>query len=169
METRQETTFMGNPMTLLGHKVKVGEKAPKFVALNEDLTPFTLEEVAGKVKLISVVPSVDTGVCELQTIRFNKEAGELKDVAIITISVDLPFAVGRFCAAKNIDNAVVVSDYNKHSFGLGYGFLIDELQLLNRGIVVIDKDNVIRYVEYVKENTDHPDYDKALEVVKSLI
>ena len=106
METRQETTFMGNPMTLLGHKVKVGEKAPKFVALNEDLTPFTLEEVAGKVKLISVVPSVDTGVCELQTIRFNKEAGELKDVAIITISVDLPFAVGRFCGSFRLQQTL---------------------------------------------------------------
>lgn len=168
METRQVTTFMGNPITLLGHEVKVGEKAPEFTAVKESMVPFSLNDVEGKVKLISVVPSVDTGVCELQTIRFNKEAGQLKDTAVITISVDLPFAVGRFCAAKNIDNAIVLSDYNKHSFGYAYGFLIDELQLLNRGIVVIDKDNVVRYVEYVKENTDHPDYDKALEVAKSL-
>lgn len=168
MEKRQVTTFLGNQMTLLGKEVKVGDKAPEFTAVKGDLSPFTLKDVEGKVKLISVVPSVDTGVCELQTIRFNQEAAKLDDVAIITISVDLPFAQARFCGAKGIDNAIVVSDYNGHSFGLGYGFLIDELKLLNRGIVVIDKDDVVRYVEYVSENTDHPDYDKALEAVKAL-
>lgn len=168
MEKRQVTTFAGGSITLLGKEVKVGDKAPEFTAVKGDLSPFTLKDVEGKIKLISVVPSVDTGVCELQTIRFNQEAGKLDNVAIITISEDLPFAQARFCGAKGIDNAIVVSDYNGHSFGTGYGFLIEELQLLNRGIVVIDKDDVVRYVEYVKENTDHPDYDKALEAVKSL-
>lgn len=168
MEKRSVTTFFGNPMTLLGKEVKVGDKAPEFVCIKGDLSPFSLKDVEGKVKLISVVPSVDTGVCELQTVRFNQEAGQLEDVAVITISCDLPFAQARFCGAKGIENAVVVSDYKDHSFGLEYGFLIEEFKLLNRGIVVIDKDDVVRYVEYVSENTDHPDYDKALEVAKSL-
>lgn len=168
MGKRQCTTFLGNPLTLLGKEVKVGDKAPAFTCLNDDLTPFTLDDVAGKVKLISVVPSIDTGVCEMQTIRFNKEASELTDVAVITISCDLPFALGRFCGAKKIENSLTVSDHKDTSFGLNYGFLIEELRLLNRGIVVIDKENVIQYVEYVAENTNHPNYDKVLEVVKSL-
>src|SRR3712207_2597699 len=149
MEKRSVTTFAGNPVTLVGKEIKVGDKAPEFVCVKGDLSPFTLKDVEGKVKLISVVPSVDTGVCELQTIRFNQEAAKLDDVAIITISVDLPFAQARFCGAKGIENAVVVSDYKDTSFGLEYGFLIDEFRLLNRGIVVIDKDDVVRYVEYV--------------------
>ncbi|MBC2575336.1 thiol peroxidase [Peptostreptococcus canis] len=168
MEKRSITTFAGNPVTLLGKEIKVGDKAPEFVALRGDLSPFTLKDVEGKVKLISIVPSVDTGVCELQTIRFNQEASKLNDVAIITISCDLPFAQARFCGAKGIENAIVVSDYKDTTFGLNYGFLIEEFRLLNRGIVVIDKDDVVRYVEYVSEVTDHPDYDKALEAAKSL-
>lgn len=168
MEKRSVTTFAGNPVTLVGKEVKVGDKAPDFVCLKNDLSPFTLEDVKDKIKLISVVPSVDTGVCELQTIRFNKEASALDDVAIITISCDLPFAQARFCGDKGIENAVVVSDYKDTSFGLNYGFLIDEFRLLNRGIVVIDKDDTVKYVEYVSEVTNHPDYDKALEAVKSL-
>lgn len=169
MEKRSVTTFAGNPVTLLGKEIKVGDKAPEFTCVKGDLSPFTLNDVEGKVKLISVVPSVDTGVCELQTIRFNKEAGQLDGAAVITISCDLPFAQTRFCGAKGIDNAVVVSDYNGHSFGLGYGFLMEEFMLLNRGIIVLDKDNTVKYVEYVKENTDHPDYDKALEAAKALL
>ncbi|WAW15126.1 thiol peroxidase [Peptostreptococcus equinus] len=169
MEKRSVTTFAGNPVTLLGKEIKVGDKAPEFVAVNGDLSPFSLKDVEGKVKLISAVPSVDTGVCELQTIRFNEEASKLNDVAIITISEDLPFAQARFCGAKGIENAVVVSDYKDTEFGLNYGFLMEEFRLLNRGIVVLDKDNMVRYVEYVKENTDHPDYDKAIEAVKALI
>ncbi len=168
MEKRSITTFAGNPVTLLGKEIKVGDKAPEFVALRGDLSPFTLKDVEGKVKLISIVPSVDTGVCELQTIRFNQEASKLNDVAIITISCDLPFAQARFCGAKGIENAIVVSDYKDTTFGLNYGFLIEEFRLLNRGIVVIDKDDIVRYVEYVSEVTDHPDYDKALEAAKSL-
>lgn len=168
MEKRSVTTFAGNPVTLLGKEVKVGDKAPEFTAIKGDLSPFTLKDVEGKIKLISVVPSIDTGVCELQTIRFNKEASELKDAVIITISMDLPFAQARFCGAKGIENAIVVSDHKDASFGINYGFLMEEFRLLNRGIVVIDKDDVVRYVEYVTENTDHPDYDKAIAAVKSL-
>ena len=169
MEKRSVTTFAGNPVTLLGNEIKVGDKAPDFTCIKGDLSPFTLNDLDGKIKLISVVPSVDTGVCEVQTIRFNKEVAQLNDVAIITISCDLPFAQTRFCGDKGIDNSIVVSDYNGHSFGLGYGFLMEEFMLLNRGIVVIDKDNTVKYVEYVSENTEHPDYDKALEAVKELI
>lgn len=168
MEKRQCTTFLGNPLTLLGKEIKVGDKAPAFTCLKGDLTPFTLDDVAGKVKLISVVPSIDTGVCEIQTVRFNQEASKLVDVAVITISCDLPFAQGRFCGAKKIENSLAVSDHKDTSFGINYGFLIEELRLLNRGIVVIDKDNVVRYIEYVTENADHPNYEKVLEVVKSL-
>lgn len=168
MEKRSVTTFFNNPITLLGKEIKVGDKAPEFTCLKGDLSPFSLKDVEGKVKIISVVPSVDTGVCEVQTIRFNKEAADLKDSVIITVSCDLPFAQARFCGDKGIDNSVVVSDYNGHSFGLAYGYLIDEFKLLNRGIVVIDEDDVVRYVEYVSENTNHPDYEKALEVAKSL-
>lgn len=168
MEKRSVTTFAGNPVTLLGKEVKVGDKAPEFTAIKGDLSPFTLKDVEGKIKLISVIPSIDTGVCELQTIRFNKEASELKDAVIITISMDLPFAQARFCGAKGIENAIVVSDHKDASFGINYGFLMEEFRLHNRGIVVIDKDDVVRYVEYVKENTNHPDYDKAIAAVKSL-
>ncbi|MGN0194794.1 MAG: thiol peroxidase [Pseudoramibacter sp.] len=168
MEKRSETTFGGKPVTLLGHPVKAGDKAPDFTCVNGDLTPFTLKDAEGKNKLISVVPSVDTGVCELQTVRFNQEAAKLKNTQVITISCDLPFAQGRFCEAHTIGDSIVVSDYNGHAFGKAYGFLIEELMLLNRGIVVIDKDNVVRYVEYVKENTNHPDYDKALAAAKAL-
>ena len=169
MEKRSVTTFGGNPVTLLGKEIKVGDKAPEFTCVKGDLSPFNLKDVEGKVKLISVVPSIDTEVCELQTVRFNQEAGKLDNAAVITISCDLPFAQARFCGAKGIDNAVVVSDYNGHSFGLGYGFLMDEFKLLNRGRLVIDKDDVVRYVEYVSENTNHPDYDKALAAAKELL
>lgn len=168
MEKRTVSTFLGNPLTLLGTEIKVGDKAPDFTCLKGDLTPFNLGNLDGKVKLLSIVPSVDTSVCEMQTIRFNKEAADLPNVAIVTISCDLPFAQGRFCGTHGIDKAIIVSDHKDTSFGLAYGFLIEELRLLNRGIVIIDKDNTVKYVEYVKENTDLPNYEKALQVVKSL-
>lgn len=162
-------TFAGTPMTLLGKEAKVGEKAENFTLTKQDLLPYSLSDSAGKVRIISVVPSVDTGVCELQTIDFNQRASQLNDVVIITVSEDLPFAMSRFCAAKDIKNIVVASDYNEREFGLKYGFLIDELKLLARGIVVIDKDDTIRYVEYVSEVTNHVDYDRAIEEAKKLI
>lgn len=168
MEKRSISTFLGNPLTLLGKEVKVGDKAPEFTCLKGDLTPFHLSELEGKIKLLSIVPSVDTSVCETQTVYFNKEAAAYPDVAIVTISCDLPFAQGRFCGTHGIDKAIVVSDHKDTSFGLSYGFLIEELRLLNRGIVVIDKENIVKYVEYVKENTDLPDYEKALQAIKSL-
>lgn len=170
MEKRKEIVTMGgNPVTLLGKEIKVGDKAPDFTVLKSDLSPFSLKDAGDGVKIISVVPSLDTGVCELQTINFNETATELGDVTILTISVDLPFAQSRFCSANNIDKVITLSDHKDLSFGMNYGFVIEEFRLLSRGIVILDKDNVVRYVEYVKEVTTHPDYDKAIEEVKKLI
>ena len=162
-------TMGGNPVTLLGSEIKVGDKAPDFTVLTSDLTPYTLQDAGDQVKIISVVPSVDTGVCHVQTTRFNTEVANLDNTIILTISVDLPFALKRFCSAEGIDKVITLSDHKDLSFGTGYGFTIEELRLLSRGIVVLDKDNVVQYVEYVKEVTDHPDYDKAIQAAKKLV
>lgn len=170
MEKRKDLVTMGgNPVTLIGKEIKVGDKAPDFTALKNDLSAYSLKDVGDGVKIISVVPSLDTGVCELQTINFNETATELGNVTILTLSVDLPFAQGRFCSSNNIDKVVTLSDHRDLDFGMKYGFVIEELRLLSRGIVVLDKDNTVKYVEYVKEVTDHPDYDRAIEEVKKLI
>lgn len=171
MEKRKGIVTMGGePVTLLGKEIKVGDKGPDFTVLKNDLTPFTLKDAGNKIKVISVVPSLDTGVCELQTINFNQAASDLgEDVLILTISVDLPFAQQRFCGAKGIDRVITLSDHKDLSFGLNYGFVVEESRLLARGVVILDRDNTVRYVEYVKEITEHPDYDKALEEVKKLI
>ena len=168
-KTTGMTTFMGNPLTLLGETIKVGDKAPDFTAIGEGLKPVKLSDYAGKVVLISAVPSVDTGVCAAQTRKFNVEAANLGDVAILTLSCYLPFALGRFCAAEGIDKVVTLSDHKDTDFGLKYGFLIEELRLLNRGIVVVDKNGVVQYVEFVKENTNHPDYDAAIAAAKTVV
>ena len=162
-------TMGGNPITLLGKEVKVGDKAPDFTVLKNDMTPYTLKDAGDSIKIISVVPSVDTGVCELQTINFNETATELGDVVILTISVDLPFAQKRFCGAHGIDRVITLSDHKDLSFGLNYGFVMEENRLLARGVLVLDKDNTVKYIEYVKEVGTHPDYDKVMEVVKKLI
>lgn len=169
MDNRNEVVTMGgNPMTLLGKGVKVGDKALDFTVLKDDLTAYSLSEAGDKIKIISVVPSLDTGVCEMQTIRFNEEAAELKDTIILTISVDLPFAQKRFCSAHDIDKVLTLSDHKDLDFGKKYGFVMEEVRLLARGILVLDRDNTIKYVEYVPEITTHPDYDKALEAAKAL-
>lgn len=162
-------TMKGNPITLLGKEIKVNDKAPDFTVLKNDLSPFSLKDAEGKVKIISVVPSLDTGVCEFQTNHFNQEASKLGDVLILTISVDLPFAQARFCGAHGIDKVVTLSDHKDLSFGMNYGFVIEELRLLSRGIVILDKNDIARYVEYVKEVGEHPDYDKAIEEAKKLL
>ena len=128
-----------------------------------------LKDAGDQVKIISIVPSVDTGVCQIQTTRFNKEADKLDNTVILTISVDLPFALKKFCSAQGIDKVITLSDHKDLSSGMNYGFAIEELRLLSRGIVILDKDNVVKYVEYVPEVTDHPNYDKALEEAKKLI
>ncbi len=164
-----KVTFQNNPVTLLGKEVAVGDTAPSFTVLSNDLKPVTLEDSKGKIRLISVVPSLDTGVCAQQTRRFNEEAAALgEDVAILTISVDLPFAQARWCGAEGIDAVQTLSDHRDLSFGEAYGVVIQELRLLARSIFVIDQDDKVAYVEYVPEVTDHPDYDKAIEAVKKL-
>lgn len=168
MGRNNEVTMAGNPITLYGEAVKVGEQAKDFTVLNSDLAPVTLADVKGKRVIISVIPSVDTGVCAKQTKRFNEEAAKLENTVIYTISMDLPFALGRFCAAEGIDAVQTLSDHRDAAFGKEYGFLIEELRLLARGIVVVDTEGKIVHVEYVPEVTNHPDYDKALEVVKGL-
>jgi len=164
-------TFAGNPLSLRGQAIEKGQQAPNFTAVKQDLSPFDFyADTENKVKVISIAPSIDTGVCSLQTIRFNEEAGKLKDdVEIVTVTVDLPFAQQRYCAAEGIENISVVSDHKDLDFGDKYGFVIDELRLLTRGIVVVDKDNNIQHVEYVSEVTEHPDYDHALAVINQLV
>lgn len=169
MEKREGVvTFAGNPVVLAGSEVKVGQVAPEFTALKGDLSAFHLSDLKGKKVLISVVPSVDTGVCDAQTRRFNEEAAKLEDTVVVTISVDLPFAQGRFCTTAGIENLVVLSDHRDLDFGQKYGFVLDGFRLLSRGIVVVDANGVVQYVEYVPEVTNHPDYDKALAAVKAL-
>lgn len=168
--SRENITFGGDAINILGEEIKVGDKAPDFVAVNNDLSPFESKELNGTVRIYSVVPSIDTGVCSIQTGNFNQMATDLGDnVHVITISNDLPFAQERFGAAEGIDRAKLVSDYQICDFGMKYGFLIEGLRLLTRGIVVIGEDDKVKYVEYVQEVTNHPDYDKALEAVKALI
>ena len=170
MERRAGSVTMGGePVTLLGKEIKVGDPAPEFTVLTGDLKPYSLKDAGDKVKIISVVPSLDTGVCEMQTIRFNEAASDIGDVVILTISVDLPFAQKRFCSAKGIDKVITLSDHKDLSFGLNYGFVIEEFRLLSRGIVVLDRDNIVRHVEYVKEVREHPDYDKAIEAAKRIL
>lgn len=169
MEERKGVVSMqGNALTLCGPEIKVGATAPDFTVLDAGLKPVKLSDFDGKVKIISTIPSIDTGVCAMQTRRFNQEATALKDVVILTISCDLPFALGRFCGAEGIDKVITLSDHKDTDFGLKYGFLIKELRLLNRGIVVLDRNNKVAYVEYVKENTELPDFEAALAAVKKL-
>ncbi|WP_096189729.1 thiol peroxidase [Evansella halocellulosilytica] len=162
-----EVTFKGNKVTLVGNEVNVGDQAPDFTVLANDLSEVTLADTKGKVRLISVVPSIDTGVCEQQTRRFNEEASQLDGVEVLTISVDLPFAQKRWCAAEGIDNVQVLSDHRELSFGENYGVAIKELRLLSRSIFVVDSSDKVTYVEYVQEVTEHPDYEKALEAAKT--
>jgi thioredoxin-dependent peroxiredoxin len=163
-------TLKGNPITLVGPEVKVGDKAPDFTVNKNLLETASLADFAGKVKLISVVPSLDTGVCDAQTRRFNEEASKLGDnVVVLTISVDLPFAQSRWCGAAGIDKVVTLSDYKGHSFGQAYGVLIKELALDMRSIFVIDANDTVQYVEYLSEMTEHPNYENAIEAVKKLV
>ncbi|WP_077619078.1 thiol peroxidase [Bacillus sinesaloumensis] len=160
-------TFKNNPVTLLGNEVKVGDKAPDFTVLANDLSQVSLADSKGSVRLISVVPSLDTGVCDAQTRRFNEEAAGLGNVSILTVSVDLPFAQKRWCGANGIENVQTLSDHRDLSFGEAYGVAIKELRLLARAVFVVDSNDTVTYVEYVSEATDHPNYEAAIEAVKA--
>ncbi|MGH7849457.1 MAG: thiol peroxidase [Thermodesulfobacteriota bacterium] len=157
----------GNPVTLLGNEVKVGDKAPDFTALAGLGAPVGLGDLKGKVKVFNVVVSVDTPVCDVQTKRFNKEAAGLGDgVEIVTLSMDLPFALKRYCAAEGIDRVKTLSDYQNASFGEAYGVLIKENRLLARSIFVVDKNDKVRHAEIVGEITQEPNYEAALKAVR---
>lgn len=169
MERTGKITFQGNPLTLVGPELMGGDKAPDFTVLDKYLSEVKLSDFAGKIKIISVTPSLDTPVCDMQARRFNQETDKLgDDVVVMNISMDLPFAIARFCSAAGIDKIKTLSDHRDAAFGNAYGVLIKELRLLTRAIFVLDKTNVVKYVEIVPEITNAPDYDKVLAFVKSL-
>ncbi|MBA9086331.1 thiol peroxidase [Fontibacillus solani] len=169
-ERASAATFKGNPITLVGPELKVGDTAPDFKISKNLLEEASLQDYAGKIKLISVVPSLDTGVCDAQTRRFNQEAATLgDDVIVLTISVDLPFAQSRWCGAAGIDQVITLSDYKDNSFGKAYGVFIKEFALDHRAVFVLDKENTIRYVEVLKEMGEHPNYDAPIDAVKQLL
>src|SRR5579864_7203550 len=162
------TTMRGNPLTLLGPELKPGDKAPDFSAVNDSLQPVNLAGTGKSVRIFSVVPSLDTPVCDAQTKRFNEEAAKLPGVEIFTISMDLPFAQKRWCGNYGVDKIKMLSDHRSGSFGEKYGTLIKDLRIESRAIFVLDPDNLIRYVEYVKEVAEHPNYDTALAAAREL-
>ncbi|MFA5143615.1 MAG: thiol peroxidase [Candidatus Omnitrophota bacterium] len=167
MERKTEVTLKGNPLTLEGEEIKVGQKAPGFKALSHDLEERKLSDFSGKIKLIASVPSLDTPVCDTEIKRFNDEAAKIsKDAAIIFISMDLPFAQKRFCQEFDINKVKTLSDHRDASFGLNYGVLIKEMRLLARAIFIIGKDDSVKYVQLVKELSSPPDYDAALAALK---
>jgi thiol peroxidase len=162
-------TFKGDPLTLLGPELKVGDDAPDITLINTDLEEVPLGSYKGKIVVLSVVPSLDTGVCSTQTKRFNDEAEQLDDdVEIVTVSMDLPFAQARWCGAEGAERVTTLSDYKTHEFGKAYGVRIKELGLLARSVWVVDADGEIQYIQIVKETTDEPDYSEALAAVKAL-
>lgn len=160
-------TFKGNPLTLLGPVIEVGTTAPDFTALRTDLTAVKLSDFAGKTVLISAVPSLDTPVCDLQTKRFNTEAGKLGNAVVLTVSMDLPFAQARWCGVNDAGNIVPLSDHRDACFGGCFGVLIKELRLLARSIFVIGPDQTVKYVEIVPEVTNEPDYARAIEAARA--
>jgi thiol peroxidase len=163
-------TMKGNPLTLVGNEIKVGDKAPDFQVIDNDLTSVSFSSYKGKVCIISSVPSLDTPVCDIQTARFNNEAANLGDeVVILTVSMDLPFAQKRWCGAKGVDKVITLSDHRDAAFGEAFGLLIKELRLLARAVCVVDRDGVIRYCELVRELTNEPDYNAALDAAKKCV
>lgn len=163
-------TFKGNPFTLLGPELKVGDKAPNFRVVANDLSPVTLADYSGKIKILSAVPSLDTPVCDTETRTFNKQAAELPEsVVVLTISQDLPFAQKRWCGAAGIDRVQTLSDYQDRSFSQAFGVLIKELKLCTRAIYVIDANDTIRYIQIVPEVTSEPDYNAVLTAAKQLL
>lgn len=168
-EQENAITMKGNPLTLLGSPVQMGQAAPDFTVVANDLSPVSLSDYKGKTVIIASVPSLDTPVCDTGTRKFNEAASKLgDDVVILTISMDLPFAQARWCGAAGVDQVVTLSDYQQVDFGIKYGLLIKGLRLLARAVLVVDKSGVIRYVQIVPEVAQEPDYAAALEVVQDL-
>lgn len=169
-EEKGVITMKGNPLTLMGRSLKVGDRAPDFMVVDNNLSPVNLTTCKGKVCVLSSVPSLDTPVCDMETRRFNQEASGLgSNVAILTISMDLPFAQKRWCGSAGVDKVVTLSDHRDASFGTSYGVLIKELRLLARAVFVLDRAGVIQYLEIVKELTQEPNYQAVLSAVKKLV
>ncbi|HMO16790.1 MAG TPA: thiol peroxidase [Oligoflexia bacterium] len=169
-ETNQKITLHGNPIEVSGKSLKVGDKLPDFLLSNQDLKDSKLSDYSGKILVLSVVPSIDTPVCQVQTRRFNEEAIKLSDkVAILTISRDLPFAQKRWCGAEGIERIECLSDYKYRSFGKSYGADIENIGLLARAIFIADSSQVLRYVDYVDEISHEPDYDSVIRVIKDCL
>src|SRR5690349_6422869 len=166
MERPGATTMRGNPLTLIGPELKPGDKAPDFKLVDNSLKDVTLKDTGAQVRIISVVPSLDTPVCDAQTKRFNEEAAKLSGVDIITVSMDLPFAQKRWCGAFGVDKVKMLSDHKDGSFGSKYGTLIKELRIESRAIFVLDRAITIRHAEYVKEVADYPNYETALAAAR---
>ena len=166
MERAGGTTMKGKPLTLIGPELKAGDPAPDFEVVDGTLSPVHLAETGKKTRIFSLVPSLDTPVCDAQTKRFNEEAAKLADVDIYTVSMDLPFAQKRWCGAFGVDRVKMLSDHKSGSFGSAYGTLIKELRIESRAIFVVSPDNKIKYAEYVKEVSDHPNYEAAMAAVK---
>ena len=163
-------TIHGNPLTLVGSELKVGDPAPDFEILDNNLSPVRLSSFRGKVSIISSVPSLDTPICDMETRRFNEEAGKLgENVQILTISMDLPFAQKRWCGNAGVDRVITLSDHREASFGTAYGVLIKELRLLARAVFILDREGIIRYIQIVNEITNEPDYDAVLEAIHKLM
>jgi thiol peroxidase len=162
-------TMKGKPLTLVGREVQVGDQAPDCEVIANDLSPFKLSALRGKVAVVSSVPSLDTSTCDFETRRFNEEAAKLgSDVVMVTISMDLPFAQKRWCGAAGVDRVKTYSDHRDAAFGQAYGVLIKELRLLARAVFVVDKAGVVRYVQLVKELAQEPNYDEVLQAVRKL-
>jgi thioredoxin-dependent peroxiredoxin len=169
MEEPRATTMKGNPMTLVGPELKPGDAAPDFTAVDNGLKPVTLKDTGNHVRIFSVVPSLDTPVCDAQTKRFNEATAKLPGVDIYTISMDLPWAQKRWCGAFAVDNVKMLSDHKDASFGSRYGTLIKDLRIESRAIFVVDRDNRIRHAEYVKEVADFPNFEAALSAARSAL
>ena len=163
-------TVDGGSVTLLGSELKVGDPAPDFIALDNDMSPVAFSSFSGKTCIISAVMSLDTSTCDIETRRFNEEASRLGlDVVVLTISMDLPFAQKRWCGAAGVERVKTLSDHRDASFGMSYGVLIKELRLLARTIFIVDRNGVIRYIQVVKELSNEPNYDAVLRAVKELV
>ena len=168
-ERKGMITMRGNPLTLIGNEVKVGDAAPDFVALDNNLSPVKFSSFRGKTCILTSVPSLDTPVCDMETRKFNEEAGRLgSDVAILTISMDLPFAQKRWCGAAGVTRIQTLSDHRDASFGMTYGVLIKELRLLARAVFLVDRKGILQYIQLVKEVASEPDYEAVLNGLKKL-
>lgn len=168
-ERKGVITFKGGPLTLVGPQLKVGQKAPDAELTANDLSSVKISSFAGKITILSCVPSLDTQVCDIQTRKFNEKAGQMgSDAVVLTISMDLPFAQKRWCGAAGIDHVKTLSDYKTAQFATAYGLLIKELHLISRAVIVLDKQQTIRYIQIVPEVTTEPDYDAVLQAVKQL-